>query len=122
MKLRTDSLKNTFGVAVATLVMAGSIVAVSAPAQASSTVTTTTATTSTPSSGGLIASGPSRHECVTPNVSGNGLAALQSAITKFDALTDTSVSCVSAYLNGAPTWNKWNIRGSLRPSTDIPRG
>jgi len=107
MKLRTDSLKNTFGVAVATLVMAGSIVAVSAPAQASSTVTTTTATTSTPSSGGLIASGPSRHECVTPNVSGNGLAALQSAITKFDALTDTSVSCVSAYLNGAPTWNTW---------------
>ncbi len=70
---------------------------------ASSSVTTTTASTNT----GLITAGRSRSECVTPYFNDTGLTALQNAVTKFESLTNTSVTCVSAYLNGAPTWSAW---------------
>jgi len=105
MKTKTASLKKLLTLTLATVGVAGSLMILSAAADATSTVTTTTSTTAL--SAGLITSGPSRHECVTPNVIGTGQAALQSAIAKFDALTSTSVSCLSAYLNGAPTWASW---------------
>jgi hypothetical protein len=56
--------------------------------------------------GGLITDGSSRNECLAPDVLGSGPGALQSAISKFDQITDTSVSCISSYLDGAPTWAK----------------
>jgi hypothetical protein len=74
------------------------------PTVASSSVTTTTLSGA---ASGLIRSGASRSECLTPKFSDTGFVALQGAVTKFEKLTDTSVSCVSAYLNGAPTWSKW---------------
>ena len=73
----------------------------------SATATTTTIPSTSTASGGLIVDGPSRSECLTPNVNGSGIMALQSAITKFDEITDTSVSCISTYLSGAPSWSTW---------------
>src|SRR5665213_1495739 len=54
-----------------------------------------------------ITAGPSRSECLTPNFDDTGLSALQAAVTGFDALTNSTVTCVSAYLSGAPTWAAW---------------
>jgi len=69
---------------------------------------TTTVPPSTPTaSGGLITAGPSRSECLKPNFTDTGLKSLQSAVTSFDTETNSSVSCVLAYLNGAPTWAAW---------------
>jgi hypothetical protein len=56
---------------------------------------------------GLIAAGPSRRECLEPNFQDTGLASLQAAVDSFDSETHTSVSCISAYLNDAPTWSTW---------------
>jgi hypothetical protein len=117
MKMMTESLK-TLRVALA-IAVAGTVAGLAiAPAFAATTTTTTipatttstatsTTTTTTTDSGGLIKSGASRSECLTPNFSDSGLSALQGAITKFDTLTGTSVSCISAYLNGAPSWTNW---------------
>ncbi len=74
---------------------------------AATTSTSTTVTTTTPTAGGLISVGPSRNQCLAPNVTGSGYAALQSAITSFDSITDTTVTCISSYLNGAPNWKAW---------------
>ncbi len=72
------------------------------------TAATTTTVPSTPGAPkGLITKGPSRSECLEPNFTDTGLRALESAITSFDAKTDTSVSCISAYLTTAPTWTAW---------------
>jgi hypothetical protein len=59
---------------------------------------------------GLITAGPSRSECLTPALVDNkyGLSYLQSLITSFDSVTDSSVSCISSYLNGAPNWSAWD--------------
>ncbi len=76
---------------------------VSIPARASTNVSAPLAT----ANGGLIFDGPSRVECLAPDVNGSGLSALQSAVTKFDAVTGTSVTCLSAYLNGAQSWSAW---------------
>src|ERR1039458_2908094 len=54
-----------------------------------------------------ITAGPSRSECLTPDFDDTGLAALQAAVTSFDTLTNSTVTCVSAYLNGAATWAEW---------------
>ena len=54
-----------------------------------------------------ITAGPSRSQCVTPNFNDTGLAALQAAVTSFDALTNSTATCVPAYLNGAATWADW---------------
>jgi hypothetical protein len=107
MKKKTASLK-ALRVAFVTIAFMGSLAGVAwAPALASSDVTATTISTTPVVAGGLITSGSSRSECLTPNVSDTGLTAIQSAITKFDRLTGTSVSCLSAYLNGAPMWSSW---------------
>lgn len=85
----------------------------SALPRAGSTSTTTTTTSSVPQAsaapGGLISAGPSRSECLTPNTSSgqSGLAFLQSFVSNFDSETGTTVTCVSAYLNGAATWTAW---------------
>lgn len=53
--------------------------------------------------------GPSRSECLTPSISANdyGLSYVQAAVTNFDALTGTTVSCLSVYVNDAETWDQW---------------
>jgi hypothetical protein len=108
MKIKTASLKISYKVALVTISFVGCLAGVaSAPGQASSTVTTTTTSSAASATGGLIKVGPSRSECLAPYVTSAGLPALQSAITKFDAITDTSVTCISAYLNGAPSWFAW---------------
>jgi hypothetical protein len=63
--------------------------------------------TATTSPGPIIA-GPSRSECLEPSFDDTGLLALQTAISDFDTLTGTSVSCVVAYLNGAQNWSQWD--------------
>ena len=72
--------------------------------------TTTTKAPSTPAvSGGAIIAGPSRSECLEPdNPAGvYGLASLNSLVTNFDNLTNSNVTCLISYLNGAPSWSNW---------------
>ena len=61
------------------------------------------------SSGGLITAGPSRKKCVKlpelPFTSAGYRVTL--AVATVEAQTGTSVSCVTEYLNGAPTWTQW---------------
>lgn len=73
------------------------------------TSTTTTTTTTDPAGGHPIVDGPSRSECLSPNVAPgeSGFAYLQSLITSFENLTDTTVTCISTYLNNAQTWSQW---------------
>ncbi len=60
-------------------------------------------------SAGLIAVGPSRSECLTPDVATGkyGLSYLQSLVTYFDSETDSSTTCISSYLE-SPTWSTWD--------------
>jgi len=80
-------------------------------AVAPATVTFASTTASVPStqvaSEAPITAGPSRSECVTPNFNDTGLAALQAAVTSFNTLTNSTATCVSAYLSGAATWADW---------------
>ena len=80
--------------------------------KASPTTTTTvaaspTTTTSVPAPGDLITTGASRRECLDPNFSDTGLAAIKIAVAKFDRVTNTTVTCLSAYLNAEPNWIQW---------------
>lgn len=85
--------------------------ATTATTAATATTSTTSSTTSTtmPPSGGLIIAGPSRSECLTPNLAPGvyGLAHVQSVVESFDAETGTTVTCLSAYLNSASSWGEW---------------
>jgi hypothetical protein len=114
MKKIPVSLRRAAAVAfISTLVAVLVVAANPIPAQSEgllrSAPSTGTAVPSTPlASKGLIAAGPTRSQCVDPNFNDTGLSALQSAVAKFVAKTDTSVSCLSAYLNGAPTWTAWD--------------
>lgn len=76
-----------------------------------STTTTTTTVPTTPTTpataGGLITAGPSRSECLEPDFDDTGLASLQAAVTSFDTLTNSNVTCVLGYLNGAANWTQW---------------
>ena len=69
--------------------------------------TTTTAATGVAPASGLITAGPSRSECAELNFNDTGFAALQSAVTSWNATTNSTTSCLSAYLNGAPSWAQW---------------
>jgi hypothetical protein len=60
-----------------------------------------------PAPGDLITAGPSRRECLDPNFSDTGLAAIKTAVAKFDSVTNSTVTCLSAYLNAAPNWGSW---------------
>ena len=80
--------------------------------KASPTTTTTvaaspTTTTSVPAPGDLITTGASRRECLDPNFSDTGLAAIKIAVAQFDRVTKTTVTCLSAYLNAEPNWSQW---------------
>jgi hypothetical protein len=63
-----------------------------------------------------ITAGPSRSECLTPNFDDTGLAALRTAVTNFDNLTSSTVTCVSAYLDGAVAWADWESPWITDPS------
>jgi hypothetical protein len=52
----------------------------------------------------LITAGPSRNVCLYP-LSTNG--DLEPGLSNAETATGVSVSCVSAYLNGALTWSQW---------------
>lgn len=85
-------------------------VSLSSTATTTTTTTATTTTTLGPSKVGAqapIAAGPSRSECLEPNFTDSGLVSLQFAITKFDQTTDSSVTCVSTYLNSSEDWTEW---------------
>jgi hypothetical protein len=78
----------------------------------SPTTTTTvpaslTTTPAVPARGDLITAGPSRRECLDPNFSDTGLAAIKSAVAKFDKVTNSTVTCLSAYVTTAQNWNSW---------------
>ena len=55
----------------------------------------------------LIRAGDSRAECAELNLQGTGLAAIETAVTSWDALTNSTTNCLLAYLNGAPDWHGW---------------
>ena len=55
-----------------------------------------------------ITAGPTRSECLAPNFDDTGLTALQAAVNSFDTLTNSTVTCLTAYLNGATTWSQWD--------------
>jgi len=72
--------------------------------------TTSTAVSSkSQASGGLIAAGASRSECLTPHSDArqSGLAYVQSLVTSFESVTNTTVTCLSTYLMGTTTWSQW---------------
>ena len=70
--------------------------------------TTTTTTSTSPATAQSIFAGPSRGECITPNVAGtSSVGYLQSLATSFNNLTGTTVTCLSAYLDNAQTWAPW---------------
>jgi hypothetical protein len=84
--------------------------AVSACASTTTTTTTTTTTAAADStSAGQISAGPSRSECLTPNTANGqtGLSYLQTSVDNFDTETGTTVTCLTAYLSGAPNWYSW---------------
>jgi len=84
------------------------VVPPSAVADAAFKVSTTRTTAPDPVAHGSISAGPSRAECLTPDVeSTSSLAYLQSIVTSFDTLTGTAVTCLSAYLDNAQTWWQW---------------
>jgi hypothetical protein len=126
MMKKTASLKTALSFALLSLGVVGGLGPASAAANAQSStplstiggsarivthlaypVAAMTENSHSTSNGGLITDGPSRSECLAPDVAGSGPEALQSAITSFDQVTNTSVTCISSYLNGAPTWAKW---------------
>jgi hypothetical protein len=87
----------------------------------STTSTTTTSTTTTMpsasnSTSALIAAGPSRNECLTPDFTDTGLASLQAAVTSFNNLTNSTVTCLSAYLGSAKGWSDWESPWITDPS------
>ena len=86
---------------VATLITAaGPHAGASAPR---ATVTTTTVA-ATPQ---LITVGPSRRECLEPFIAKPGFAALNAVVNSFETLTDSTVDCLSAYLNSSTGWYGW---------------
>jgi len=86
------------------------VTAADSSALADGTTTTTTVVPATHvAAEAPIAADPSRSECLTPNTSATewGLSYLQGVITTFDTETDSTVTCISAYLTGAQTWAQW---------------
>ena len=77
------------------------------PTTTTTVAASSTTTTSVPSPSHLITAGPSRRECLDPNFSDTGLAAIKIAVAKFDSVTNSTVTCLSAYLNGEPNWGQW---------------
>jgi hypothetical protein len=95
--------------------------ATSTTTDASTTTTSTVSTSTTTTSsnpvvpGGLIAAGPSRSECIDPNFNDTGLASIKNAVGTFDSETHSTVTCLSAYLNGEPSWTTWEHPWIIQP-------
>jgi hypothetical protein len=71
--------------------------------------TTTTAPASAPAvSKGLIEAGASRSECLVATDASNTLAGLQASVNNFQNATNSTVTCVGAYMNSAQTWTDWS--------------
>jgi hypothetical protein len=88
--------------------------------QAQSTLIGTTGTPTTTTSSAVapltsvaskapIIAGPSRSECLTLNMvaSRSGLAYVESLISGFESETDSSVTCISAYILNMSNWSQW---------------
>ena len=63
-----------------------------------------------------IAAGSTRAECLTPNFDNTGPTALQAAVASFDSLTNSTVTCISAYLDSAVTWSDWTSPWVTNPT------
>ncbi len=95
-----------------------SVLAANSTTSTTSTTSTSSSTTSTtlpPGAPGLISAGASRRECVDPNFNDTGLAAINAAVSQFDSVTHTKVTCLSAYLNGEPGWFQWEHPWIISP-------
>jgi hypothetical protein len=80
--------------------------------------TTTTAPSAPVATGGPIIAGASRSECLEPNLTPGvyTLASLKATVSSFDQATHSNVTCLLAYLNGAPNWNNWQAAWITGPS------
>jgi hypothetical protein len=97
---------STLGLLVVVVTVA--VVPPSTVADAASQASTTRAAALHPEAHESISAGPSRAECLLPDVQGtSSLAYLQSLVSGFDTLTGTTVTCLSAYLDNAQTWWQW---------------
>ena len=113
MVVVTDQVPSSGGVAriVTTAVVSRS--QADSPPKSTKASTSTTVGTTVPTalgtSNGLITAGSSRSECLTPDTTSGqyGLAFLQSVVAKFDTTTQSTVSCISSFLNGSQTWAQW---------------
>lgn len=91
------------------------VLAANSTTSTTSSTSTTSTTTNSPGAPGLISAGASRRECVDPNFNDTGLAALKAAVSEFDSSTHTTVTCLSAYLNGEPNWQQWEHPWIISP-------
>jgi Glycosyl hydrolase family 26 len=112
MKIKLESFKRSSTSAFATSLVAALTVAVFSTFSAAGAVTNvhpkSTTSTTVKSRTQSISDGPSRGECIKPDVVGtSSLGLLQSLVSSFDALTGTKVTCLSAYLDTAQTWSDW---------------
>lgn len=46
-------------------------------------------------------------QCVDPDFPDTGLAAIKTAVANFNTVTNSSVTCLSAYLTTEPNWTQW---------------
>ena len=102
----------TTAVTVSIVVMASTTLAAqlsraSTKVSHSTTVPSNSKTTIPTTPNGLITIGPSRSECVVPDMNHTGYTSLETALTRFDNKTRSVVTCVSTYLNGAMRWSQW---------------
>ena len=76
-----------------------------------STTTTTAPPSTSSASGEPITAGDSRSECLEPDTANVG-----SAVNSFDAETNSTVTCVLAYLDSEPDWGQWADPWIVGPS------
>ncbi|MCU1362718.1 MAG: hypothetical protein JWM55_546, partial [Acidimicrobiaceae bacterium] len=97
-----ESLKIARALGVGAVLLALAVVPASAASASTTVVVPTQVTAQAP-----IVAGPSRSECAFLNFPDTSLAALQTAVNSFQSETDSTLSCLSAYLTGEPTWADW---------------
>ena len=79
------------------------------------TTTVPPATTTVAASVGLITTGASRRECVVPDVVSSTTAGVQSAISGYESATNSTVTCIVTYNDGATTWSGWDAPWQTNP-------
>jgi beta-mannanase/outer membrane protein OmpA-like peptidoglycan-associated protein len=80
------------------------VIPASVAAASTTVIVPTQVTSQTP-----ITAGSSRSECLTPNFDNNGPTALSTAVNSFNTLTNTTVTCVGAYIDSATAWSDWEL-------------